>query len=255
VKDIRDGVLSVHVWGMLAVQEIRLRYRRSTLGPFWLTVSVGVLIAGMGPLYGKLFGQDLSSYFPHLAISYVIWMLISSLINDACMVFITAEGLIKQVNIPLTVHVLRMVWKNILIFFHHALIVLLVMFFYPPPASWQLLLLPFGLLFLAVNGVWIGIILGGLCARFRDVPQIVQSMVQVLFFLTPIMWRSESLGRYRWAAEWNPVNYFLEIIRAPLLGKPLPLAAWGGVMVVTILGFAMALAFFSRYRARIAYWV
>src|SRR5690242_4173728 len=120
IRDLNAGIRSAPLWTMLGWQEIRLRYRRSMLGPFWLTISAGVLIGGMGPLYGKLFGQDISTYFPHLAVSYILWMLISALINDSCTVFITAEGLIKQVPMPLTVHVFRMIWRNVLIFLHHA---------------------------------------------------------------------------------------------------------------------------------------
>ena len=73
---------------MLGWQEIRLRYRRSTLGPIWLTISTGALIGGMGPLYGRLLGQDIGSYYPYLAVGYVVWIFISSVINDACTVFI-----------------------------------------------------------------------------------------------------------------------------------------------------------------------
>jgi ABC-type polysaccharide/polyol phosphate export permease len=255
VQDLEAGAASAPLWSMLAWQEIRLRYRRSTLGPLWLTVSAGVLIAGMGPLYGKLFGQDLGTYFPYLAISYVLWILLSSLINESCTIFIAAEGLIKQVRLPLTLHVFRHTWKNVLVFFHHALILAVVLIIFPPPISWHLLLVPVGIAVIAVNGIWVGIILATLCARFRDVPQIVQSVVQVLFFLTPVLWRPESLGRYQWAGDWNPLNAFLEIVRAPLLGKAFPGGAWIGVLLITTFGFALALMLFARYRGRIAYWV
>src|ERR1700704_5709966 len=88
LSDVAHGVASVHVWPTLAWHEIRLRYRRSVLGPLWLTISTGCLIAGMGPLYGRLFGQELNSYFPHLAVSFVVWILIANLINEACTSFI-----------------------------------------------------------------------------------------------------------------------------------------------------------------------
>ena len=118
IKDFKDGVVGVHIWSTLGWQEIRLRYRRSLLGPFWLTLSTGALIAGMGPLYGKLFGQSLATYFPYLAISFITWTLIASLINECSNAFIAAEGYIKQIKLPLTLHILRVVWKNVLVFAH-----------------------------------------------------------------------------------------------------------------------------------------
>src|SRR6476661_5421011 len=127
LKDVRDGICSIHIWPMLGWQDIKQRYRRSKIGPFWITISTGVLIGSMGPLYGKLLQQDISSYFPYLAIGFVTWMFISGLIIDGCNAFTGAEGYIKEVKLPLTVHVLRVVWKNLLMFAHNAVIVLLVL--------------------------------------------------------------------------------------------------------------------------------
>ena len=255
VKDLWEGVWSLHVWPMLGWQEIKQRYRRSTLGPFWLTISTGVMIAGMGPLYSKLLGQEMSAYFSYLAIGFVVWLLMAGLINDACATFISAEGYIKQIKLPLTIHVLRMVWKNLLIFAHNFVIVILVLLFYRPNFDWHLVLLPVGILLIAVNGVWLGILLGLICARFRDIPNIVASLVQVAFFLTPVLWKADMLGRYNWVATWNPLFHFLEIVRRPLLGESPPALSWMAALFVTGAGLAITLAFFSRYRARIAYWV
>lgn len=254
-QDIREGVLSLHIWPTLGWQEIRQRYRRSMLGPFWLTISIGVLIGGMGPLYSRLFGQDIGTYFPHLAVSFVIWTLLASLINESCMAFIVAEGLIKQTRLPLTIHVLRVVWKNLIIFFHHAVILLVVLVIFPPPLHWSLLLVPLAIFAIAVNAVWVGLFFGMLCARFRDIPLIMQSVVQVMFFLTPVLWKPETLGRHVWAAQWNPLNHLLEIVRVPLLEGRAPVLSWLVVVAMTVAGFALVVPLFARYRSRVAYWV
>jgi len=255
MRDLRVGILSVHIWPTLAWQEIRQRYRRSVLGPFWLTISIGVLIAGMGPLYSRLFGQATSSYFPHLAVSFVVWMLLASLINEGCTCFMVAEGLIKEGHMPLTVHVLRVVWKNVIIFAHHALIFLILFLFYPPPLTWTLLLVPLAVVAIAVNALWVGLLLGMLCARFRDIPLIIQSIVQVMFFLTPVLWQPGYLGRHAWAAQWNPLNHLLEIVRVPLLDGRAAAGSWAAVLAMTLVGFALVVPVFARFRARIAYWV
>jgi ABC-type polysaccharide/polyol phosphate export permease len=255
IQDLVSGIGSIHVWPMLGWQEIRLRYRRSTLGPIWLTISTGALIASMGPLYGLLLGQDLGSYYPYLAVGYIVWGFISSVINDACTVFINAEGMIKQIRMPLTVHVLRMVWRNLIVLFHNFIIVAIVLAFFPPPLSWHMLFVPLGLAAIALNGVWVGLVLGTLCSRFRDVPQLVGSIVQVAFFLTPVLWHPAALGKYGWVAAWNPLAHFLDIVRAPLLGYPISVRSLEVVVAVTVLGYAAALLLFARYRARIPYWV
>lgn len=255
LKDLKDGVCSIHIWPMLGWMEIVQRYRRSALGPFWLTISTGALIGGMGPLYGRLLNQDLSLYFPYLAVSFIVWMLMASLINDSCNAFIGGGGFITQLKLPLSVHILRVVWKNILIFAHNLVIVVLVLVFYPPPLTWQLLLVPLGIFMIAINGIWLGLLLGLLCTRFRDVSQIVGSLVQIMFFLTPIMWKVEMLGRFQWTAQWNPLYHFLEIVRGPLVGNALNTSSWMAVLGITVVGFSVALVTFARFRNRIAYWV
>jgi ABC-type polysaccharide/polyol phosphate export permease len=254
-SDLGRGAAATHVWGMLGWQEIRQRYRRSTLGPLWLTLSTGVLIASMGPLYGKLLGQDISVYFPFLAIGLIVWNLLASLVNDSCAAFIAAESLIKQINLPLSVHVLRMVWKNLIIFAHNTLIMLAVLLFFPQSWGWNIALIPLALLLIAVNGWWIGLFLGMAGARFRDISPIVASVVQIAFFLTPVLWSIDQLGRHRWAATWNPLYHFLEIVRAPLLGSAITPVSWQVVVATTFAGWMLTFALFSRYRARIAYWV
>ena len=255
LRDLRDGILSVHVWSLLAWQEIKQRYRRSTLGPFWLTVSTGVMVASMGPLYGRLLGQDMSSYLAYLGLGIIIWSLIAGLINESCTAFIAAGGYIQQLKLPLTVHIMRVVYRNLIIFAHNVVIIVLLLVIYQPTFGWSLLLFPVAVLLIAINGIWTGILFGLLCARYRDIPQVVTSLVQVAFFLTPVIWKKEMLGRYRWAADMNPLTYFLEIVRAPLLNGTVIVTDWLMVFAITAAGFAVALATFSRFRARIAYWI
>jgi ABC-type polysaccharide/polyol phosphate export permease len=254
-RDLSDGIASIHVWPMLGWLEIKQRYRRSMLGPFWLTLSTGALVGGMGPLYGRLFGLDISTYFPFLAIGFVLWLFLAGLITDACNAFIAAEGYIKQVKLPFTVHVMRMVWRNLIIFAHNAVIVALVLLFWPPAATAHLLLIPPAILLIAVNGIWIGLALGLVCARFRDIPQIIASLVQVAFFLTPIMWPAGMLGKNQWAAAWNPFYHFLELVRSPLVAASTNWTSWAAALGITAAGCAATFLLFARYRARIAYWV
>ena len=255
LADIGSGIGGIHVWPVLGWLEIKQRYRRSVIGPFWLTLSYGAMIAGMGPLYGSLLQQDISSYFPYLATGFVVWFLIANLVGDGCNAFIAAEGFIKQVKLPLTVHVLRVIWKNLIIFAHNAVIVVLVLAYFRPSIGWHVILAPLGVLMIAVNGLWFGLLFGLLCARFRDIPQVVGSVMQVAFFLTPVMWPSRLLGAYQWAADWNPFFHFLEVIRSPLLGHGAALHSWGVVLLVTAAGYLLTLVMFSRFRARVAYWV
>jgi len=255
VRDLMEGARATEIWATLAWQEVRQRYRRSLLGPFWLTLSTGLMIGAMGPLYGSLLGQDLSTYLPYLAVSIVTWQLLAGLTTDACSNFISAESYIKNVKLPLTTHVMRVVWRHFIVFGHNLVIVVAVLLISREEITWHLLEVPVGLAVIAVNAIWLGLTLGTLSARFRDIPQIVASLVQVAFFLTPVLWDAGMLENKAWAAQVNPFFHFLELVRQPILGKSASVHSWLVVLAVMLAGYAVSLALFARFRARIAYWV
>lgn len=255
IADLVEGVSSVHIWSALGWQEVMQRYRRSVLGPFWLTISTALMVGIMGPLYGKLFNQDVGTYFSYLAVSLVLWQTISQIVLDSAIAFIVSDVYIKQVRLPLSIHILRTVWKNLVILLHNFAVVVLVIIIFRPPFGFTLLLFPVALVLFAANALWAGILLGMACARFRDIPLVVTNVVQIAFFLTPILWKPEMLGRHAWSVNFNPFYHFLEIMRAPLLGTPTNTLSWIVVAGVTLAGYVLTIAFYSRFRARIAYWI
>ena len=254
LQDVVEGACAFRLWGMLGWQDVRQRYRRSTLGPFWLTISMGALVGGLGVLYAGLFRMDVADYLPFVAAGLIIWGLLSGLITEGCAAFIGAEGIIKQVNLPLSVHVYRVVWRNLIVFAHNvAIYVAAAVIFSIQPGWTGLLVLP-GLALLCLNGVWMGLLFGLVSARFRDVPQIVASVVQVAFFLTPIIWKPELLPDRAFLLDLNPFFHLVELVRAPSLGQAPGLVSWLAAAGITLGGWLVTLLMYRRYRWRIAYW-
>ncbi|ADC63872.1 ABC transporter permease [Allochromatium vinosum] len=255
LHDIRAGWKRRELWMTLGLQDVRQRYRRSKLGPFWITLSMAIMVLALGLLYGQIFGQDLHDYLPFLAAGFVIWGLIASLVNDGCQSFILAEGMIRQLNAPLSIYAYRGLWSTLIAFAHNIWVFLGVALWFGVDLNWNLLWVPVALLMLFLNGLWMALFLGLLSARFRDVPLIIGSVVQVLFFITPVIWKPDMLpGRALWL-DLNPFYHLVEIMRAPLLGQPPSLGNWLTVIAITIIGWAVALFFYSAYRWRVAYWV
>lgn len=255
IDDIIKGWSQRELWIAMGLQEIRQRYRRSKIGPFWLTISMGVMVLALGILYGSIFGQELSNYLPYLSAGFVIWGLISGLILDGVNSFIQAEGLIKQLPAPLSIYVYRTVWSNLIIFFHNIIIFFMVSaWFGYYPNHYILLVFPILLLLLA-NGLWLGLLLGLLSARFRDIPQIVASLVQIMFFITPVIWKPEMLPGKTLVINANPFYYLVEIIRAPLMGSLPPTSIFIGVSIITLIGWVITITIYGALRWRIPYWV
>ena len=253
--DLAKGARSYHLWGLLGWQDVRRRYRRSLIGPFWLTISMGVLVAVLSVLYGALLKVEIAGYAPYLALGFIIWTLLSAFINEGCSVYTDAGSIIKQVNLPLSVHVFRVVWRNLIIFFHNVAIFIVVAVIFSIWPSWTGLLVLPGLILLCVNGVWMGLLFGLVSARFRDVPPIMDSIVRIVFFITPIIWMPELLPERAMLLSFNPFFHFLELVRAPLLGQTPELVSWIVVLGMTLCGWLVALIMYCNYRWRVAYWV
>ena len=122
-------------------------------------------------------------------------------------------------------------------------------------ADKQLLLTVPAVFVLLLNGFWMALLLGMLSARFRDIPLVLANAVQVLFFVTPVIWTPNMLPGRALILDLNPFYHLIEILRAPLLGSAPTAENWVAVIVITITGWAAALWFFSAYRWRLAYWV
>lgn len=255
VLDILEGARAWRLWGLLGWQDIRQRYRRSKIGPFWVTISMGAMIGGMGFLYADLFHTDVRSYLPFLTVGLIVWGLIGTLVTENCNAFIDGENIIKQVKLPLSLHVYRVVWRNLIIFGHNFIIFILVAVIFRIWPGWSGLLAIPGLLLICINGVWIGILWGVISARFRDVPQIVGSVTQIAFFLTPIMWQPSALVGREWVLKLNPFYYFIALVRQSLLGDGTTMQLWLGALAVTVCGWVIAFLLFRRCRRRIAYWL
>lgn len=252
------------LWGHLGLQDIKQGYRRSVLGPLWITISTGVLALALGLLFSGLWGETLEDFLPYVTVGLVCWNFLSACINDGATVFIANEGLIKQLPAPVCTHVFRLIWKQVLLFGHNMVIYVILMAVYwrPLGVDWLLWIPAFAALVL--TGAWVAILIGILATRFRDIPPIINSLVLLIFYMTPIVWQVKTLtektdqaGRVKYVML-NPLMHYIEIIRQPLIGEidwahyGLHWAVVGGF---TVVGWALALVFLRNYRARVSYWV
>ena len=257
----QDLAETLRLWPLiwtLSVLDIRLRYRGSLLGPFWLTLSTAIMVGTIGFLYSHLFHQNLGAYLPFLSISLVLWGFVSAITAEGCVCFTQSENMIRAMRMPLALHAARVVLRNIFVLAHN-LVVIVVVFaiFRITPSMASFTIIPAGVLWL-VDALAISLLLGIFGARFRDIPPIIGSVMQIAFYLTPIMWSPTMLAHRGLSAvliEWNPFFDLLEIMRGPLLGNALETQAWMFSIAYSGLLVLLAGFVFARARPRIAYWV
>jgi lipopolysaccharide transport system permease protein len=253
--DIVSAIKRMPLVGTLGWQDVRARYRRSALGPFWITLSMGVMIGTIGLVFGQIFQSPMQEFLPFLTIGMVLWTFIAAVITEGATGFISAEGIIKQLPIPLFVHIMRMIWRNLLILLHNLVIFPLVLLAVGKPIGWIALLSIPGLALNILNLGWIVLLLAIICARYRDLPQMVASVLQVVFYVTPVMWIPSLLRNRMYLLDLNPAYHLLEITRGPLLGNMPSATNWLVAGGMAVAGWVVALLVFGRYRRRIAYWL
>jgi ABC-2 type transport system permease protein len=192
-RDLVDGYRRRELWLHLGWQDIKQRYRRSVLGPFWITIATGTTAVAMGGLYSKLFHLELAVHLPYVTLGLIIWNLINAAILEGAEVFVANEGLIKQLPTPLSVHVYRLVWRQMILFAHNIVIYLVVAIIYHKPWSWADLSVFPALAPIVLNAVWVSLCFGILATRYRDIGPLLFSIVQLRFFMTPIIWNDDTL--------------------------------------------------------------
>jgi ABC-2 type transport system permease protein len=259
-RDLADGLAHRQLWLHLGWQDIKQRYRRSVLGPIWITIATGTTAVAMGGLYSKLFHLQLAEHLPYVTLGLIVWGLISASILEGAEVFVANEGLIKQLPTALSVHVYRLVWRQALLFAHNIVIYVVIAIIYPKPWSWADLSVIPALALIVLNCIWVSLVFGIIGTRFRDIGPLLNSVVQLLFFMTPIIWNDQTLtqqGAGRWGKiiQLNPLLHYLDIVRAPLLGAPQELRHWVVVLVLTAIGWVLAALAMRQYRSRVPYWV
>lgn len=256
VQDLQQGFAQRRLAGTLAWLDLRNRYRGSVLGPLWLTLSTAVMLVSLGFLYSTLFKMSLAEYLPWLAVSLILWNMLAQMVNEACTSLTSAEAIVRQMPLPFTVHALRCVLRNALVTAHNLPLVVLVLLIFGILPGWQGFLALPGLLLLGVNALAASLFLGMVCARFRDIAPIVGSLMQIGFFMTPVIWKPQLLGpEFQPLLLLNPFYVLIETIRAPLIeagGSP---AVWAAAVGYTLINCGISFAFFVRFRGRVAFWV
>lgn len=255
-RDILAAAAAIDSWTSLGLFDIRQRYRRSAIGPFWIVISTAAIAGGIGFMMSAIQGQPISDLIAYIVVGIMIWQFISTAMSESCVALINRSSYIKGLPQPVCTHIFRTVWVQTLIFFHTLVLYPIVVLIVGTPINLNLLLLAPGLALLLLNLGWMAVVLAVLSARFRDIPLVVGNFLSFLMFLTPVFWApGSSSPRYLVAIDYNPLYWLIQLVREPMLGNAPTLLQWSGGAVMAGLGWALATALYNRVYTRLALWV
>jgi len=255
LQDLKKTLLHYPLWRHLGYLEVKQRYRRSVLGPWWITLSLAIFVLMMGIVFSRLFHQQISEYLPFFTAGFLFWTFISSSVTESTELFRLNVGFIKQINLPYNIYIFKFLTKQIIFLLHNFIVYVVVCFCFKLNPGWNFFLIIPGFSLLLLNVYWISLFTGIICARFRDFVSIINTCVQIAFFVTPISWMPKLLEQNPGVLKFNPLAYLLDIVRSPLLGGEPSFASWYVSSGLALVGCCATLILFARTRARIAFWV
>jgi ABC-type polysaccharide/polyol phosphate export permease len=254
-RDLRASVGRADLAWSLAWHDVSSRYRGSILGPFWITLSMGLMVVGIGVVYANLFGIALKDFLPLVALGIVFFGTISGTVTEGCETFVQAAGMLSQTSLPMFTFVWRTVFRNVINLAHHLVIVVGVLIYY---GYWRHANVPvaaLGLMFLVLNASWISMLVAIASARFRDIPQVVISVMQFAMFVTPVFWPANRLGAHHFVLDFNPFFHLLEAVRAPLMGGTVAPHTYLFLASMALVGWLITFSLFANTRRRIVHYL
>jgi ABC-type polysaccharide/polyol phosphate export permease len=255
INDLRDSLQRAPFVLHMALSDTRARYKRSVLGPLWLTIGAAIGVVGLGLVWSTLLNQSRSELIPSLTIGLILWQFMSACITESPSVFVRQAHVIRNIRLPFFIHPFQLLTRQLIGLAHNLIVLIVVLFIYPPPISTVTLLSIVGLILVVINLLWITTLLGMLGARFRDIEQIVQAFMPIVFFLTPVIYKTGHAGVNQSILWLNPFTYFMSVVRDPLFGQAPPMFVYIVVALMVVCGWTFTIWFFNRRASRIAFWI
>lgn len=254
-RDLTNSFGRIGLSWSLAWHDVASRYRGSVLGPFWITLSMGLMVLGIGVLYASLFNLPLNQFLPYVALGIVFFGVMTGTINEGCDTFVLASGMLSQTSLPMLTFVWRTVFRNLINLGHHLVIVVGMLIFYGYWKTANVPLALLGVLLMLLNASWLSLLAAIASARYRDIPQIVVSVMQFAIFMTPVFWLPDRFGKHQIFLDLNPFYHLLQAVRAPLLGQTVELDSYVFLVAMAVVGWLVTFAIFANTRRRLVHYL
>ncbi|AVX06236.1 O-antigen export system permease protein RfbD (plasmid) [Maritalea myrionectae] len=260
IRDVIDGTKQYEFWVTFGKNDIKSRHRRSVLGQWWITLSVAVFIFAIGGLYRGAFEHENGNYLLYFSVGYIVWQFISATVNGSSQILNKSEAFIRQNFFGgYSVYLYRLVYREVLVFAHHSVIfpiVLLIVGWEHVPSVIGLLLALLGMSWVILTAFFGGIIVSIVAVRWPDFVPIIQNLVRLAFFATPIIWREGSLGATGlFVSKINPFAHYIAIVRDPLLAEGSLLNSWAYVLVFTSMVIGLAFMALGYAKRKLIFWL
>jgi ABC-type polysaccharide/polyol phosphate export permease len=255
----QDFIRSIELWRLwytLAVNDVASRYRGSVLGPFWITLSTTAFVLGISLVYGNLMQVSTEKYVSWMATGVVLWTFMSGTILESGDSYIQASVIIRQSNLPLPLFVWRTIFRNLLNLAHQSIVVIGVALWFHYLLKINLPVFVLGFVLVVINISWMAFVAAVVAARFRDMQQVIATALQLIFFVSPVIWIPNDMKGVRSLLLLaNPFYHMFDVTRNPLLGLPVHMESVVVLLVMAVVGWLITYIIYASVRRRIVHYL
>lgn len=257
LEDVIKGAKNYEFWLVYGANDVRSKYRRSMLGHWWTTITVYLFILVVGTLYQQILSVKIDAYLVYFSVGYILWIFISESLTSGCQILIKSKSFMLQRQRPVSAFVFRSVYKEILLSMHNILLLPFIFVWLGVlPTATDIMVALIGVLICIATVFWAVIFFSIVSLRFRDIVPLIKSIMRLAFFVTPVVWINRDLtGIAYWINLLNPFQYFLEIVRNPLLSQPVSLEAWLITVTLLVVSAIISLVTLALTKINIPKWL
>ncbi|QQN61302.1 glycosyltransferase [Bradyrhizobium diazoefficiens] len=209
---------NVRIAAALAWSDMRHRYVRSLLGPFWMSLQMAIVVAVLGSVIGQMSNADMLARLPMLALSMTAWTFLNSVVLDATTALQNSASLIRDRALPPVIFLLQCTFRQGLFALHNACVPLILwLLLTPHHLSGALAALP-GLSLFVICTFGLSLVLGALATRYRDLKPIIESTLMLAFLASPVIWSADMINHRSTVMRLNPLTHLFAVWREPLAG-------------------------------------
>ncbi len=255
LNDLSLALSKRDVWMALGWNDVKNRYNRSRFGALWASLSILIFVSALGPVYARIMGVELRVYLLHLLLGFAIWSYALAIVMECGREFTNSASYLVSFQLSYFTLLLRVVWRNIVVLAFQMLVFLLFAMLLQTSIGLIWGVIPVALLVVTLNALWMGVLMAVFATRFRDFSELMNNVLRLVFFITPIIWMPSLNADLALIADLNPFFHLIEIFREPLISGTINARSWIISIVMLVVGWGVAFPVFARYRSRIAFWL
>lgn len=256
---LADLIFTLRNWRLihlLGISSLRARYARSRFGQTWLSITTFIQILCTGLVWSLIWKMEIDEYLPYVGVGHILYLFFSQSVNDSTGVFVADSRLYLNDKLPFMTSISAHLYRNIVIFLHNIpTIILLITWSSHARFSFSISLL-YGVFFSSFFIFFASYFFAVICTRFRDLIQLVGLLFQLIFLVTPIMWKITFLPDYAQGYVFiNPFASILELIRNPIIGIEVNQLALISIISWTILFSILSYFSYKFMNKKIIFWI